>query len=180
MPDARIDALTGRAGDWTTLHWRGWVPLLVGQQGDVLGRYGLAMYQAQCVERQTAILLATLPNSSFLSAQPEERYRFFEAEFSKTLGLLVKSLCQRVKLPAGLEGRLQKARELRNWLAHRYFWERADAILTSDGRNQMISELQEAADYLDKVDDELTLISVAWSRAVGDVSPHLPQASRSV
>lgn len=133
----------------------------------MLALYGLAMHHAQCVERETAILVATLANPDFLTALPEENNRSFETQFSKTLRPLIQALSVRVKLPADLGERLQEALRVRNWLAHRYFWERAASILTHEGRRRMLSELEEAADFLNAVDDELTVIAEAWRECVG-------------
>jgi hypothetical protein len=125
------------------------------------------MYHAQCVERQIGILLAMTFNPDFLRTSAEERDRFLDREFAKTLGRLVATLRQRINVPDGLDGRLRRAVELRNWLAHEYFWQRPGSILTWDGRERMIAEIQEAADFLNAVDEELTNITDNWLARVG-------------
>jgi len=147
--------------------WRQNLPLEAQQRRETFARFGLAMYQAQCVERQVAILLATTHNQQFLQTAPEDRDRFFDAEFSKTMGRLVRDLRQQTTPAPEFESRLRRAVELRNWLSHHYFWERAGSILTWDGREKMISELQEAADFLDEVDGELTAIGEEWFERAG-------------
>jgi hypothetical protein len=129
---------------------------------DTFAYFGLAMFRAQCVEKQLAILLASTLNPDFLRATPEERDRYFDAEFDRTLGQLVRSLRATLPMPQALEGRLARALILRNWLAHEYFWQRAPSALTRNGRDQMIVELQEAADYLRSVDQELTDVTDSW------------------
>ena len=52
--------------------------------------------------------------------------------------------------------------DLRNWLAHRYFSERAINILTLEGRKEMIFELQEKEDFLKELDAEFTVILNKW------------------
>lgn len=52
------------------------------QRRETFARFGLAMFQAQCVERQIGILLATTLNRDCLRLPPEERERLFEMEFA--------------------------------------------------------------------------------------------------
>lgn len=147
--------------------WQEDLPAEAAQRRETFARFGLAMYQAQCVERQIGILLATTFNPDFLRTSPGERDRFFEREFAMTLGRLVTSLRRCIDVPHGLDQRLRRAVELRNWLAHEYFWQRPGSILTWDGRERMIAELQEAADFLDAIDEELTSIADNWLHRVG-------------
>ena len=65
-------------------------------------------------------------------------------------------------LPPTLENRLHEAVELRNWLAHRYFSERGINILTLEGREKMICELQDKADFFEQLDAEFTAILTKW------------------
>jgi len=132
------------------------------QSRDSLAFYGLAMFRAQCVETQLAILLATTLNPAFLRTPPDDRDRYFEAESAKTLGHLLTSLRDSVPIPESLEGRLVRALRLRNWLAHRYFRDREVEALSWDGREKMIAELADAAEFLREVDLELTAVSEAW------------------
>lgn len=129
---------------------------------ETFARFGLAAYQAQCVEKQLAILLASAHNPGFLSVEPDKRERFFQVEFEKSLGQLVRRLRERVSINPDLEERLRRALSLRNWLMHDYFWDRAAEVMTPSGQSRMIPELQEAADFLATVDEELTEISKAW------------------
>jgi hypothetical protein len=50
---------------------------------------------------------------------------------------------------------LRRAVKLRNLLAHHYFRKRAAAFMTSEGRNEMIRELREAAEFFKDVDAKL-------------------------
>lgn len=137
------------------------------QRRETFARFGLAVYQAQCVEQQLGILLATTLNPEFLRASAEVRERFFGSECGKTLGQMVASIRKRVAVSSALLARLERAVKVRNWLAHQYFFLRGLAILSSAGRDQMIEELQEAADFLGEVDTELTGITVKWLEFLG-------------
>jgi flagellar basal body-associated protein FliL len=56
-------------------------------------------------------------------------------------------LSQRADI-AHLEDELTKAVRLRNLLVHRYFRERAAALVTEEGQNQMLDELRQAILFL--------------------------------
>jgi hypothetical protein len=62
---------------------------------------------------------------------------------------------------------LRRALVVRNHLAHNFFAEADRAILSTDGRERLISELSEAADFLASVDAELTGIYENWMIARG-------------
>lgn len=147
--------------------WLKELPPSAAQRRETFARLGAAMYYAQCVEQQLAILLATTLNPDFLNASPEERDRFFDEELRKTLGRLVEALRQRISVSADTEKRLNRALQRRNWLAHNYFRERALDILTWEGRQRMIVELQETADDLRILDEELTRITESWLERLG-------------
>ena len=126
------------------------------QNREVFARFGLAMYQAQCLERQLAIILATKHSPDPSRVAPEELEETFELQFSKTFGKLVEEIGKLVQLSDDECGRLNEALVKRNWLAHRYFWERAYDILTERGRAKMIQELQEVSDFLSSLDAVFT------------------------
>lgn len=125
------------------------------------------MFFAQCVEKQLGILLASTFEPSFLSSTPEKRDDYFDRELGRTLGELLSRLRQTTPIPEALEGRLVRALRIRNWLAHGYFWDRAAAGLTPSGRQGMVVELNEAAEFMRSVDHELTGVSEAWLIAQG-------------
>jgi hypothetical protein len=137
------------------------------QRRETMARYGRAMYFAQCVEKQLAILTATTLKEDYLRVTPEDRERYFETEFQRTLGMLVAKIRAVTPVPLAIEGRLVRAVRLRNWLAHEYFWDRAWQILTVQGRAEMIVELDAAAEFLESLDGELTGVSDSWLARVG-------------
>jgi hypothetical protein len=124
-------------------------------------RYGRAMFFAQCVEKQVTILASTF-QPDFMASTPDERDAYFDVEFRKTLGKLILSLGSAVLVPSALEGRLRRAVLVRNWLAYEYFWGRSFEGMSIGGRAGMIDELDEAAEFLRSVDEELTGVSIAW------------------
>ena len=134
---------------------------------EVFARYGLAMYRAQCLERQLSIILATKYGPGLTRISGEELDQNLEGLFSKTLGHLVREVSMLAELSEEEEGRLHQALRKRNWLVHRYFWERAVELLSESGRASMIRELNEAADFFDAIDELFTNRTMEWGATVG-------------
>ena len=143
---------------------------------EVYARYGLAMYQVQCVERQLAILLASEYGLGPRKITRSQYDQLLQSHFKKTLGGLRHHLEKAVVLPNDFEKTLRVALEKRNWLAHRYFWERAGHFVSEKGRSKMVLELQEAIDYFENLDTKLTEISDAWARRHNITSKDLERA----
>ena len=78
--------------------------------------------------------------------------------FKKTAGQLVSKLKGIVRVSDDLENTLVVAIKKRNWLAHDYFWENSYSIMTTEGREEMINELQELSDYFSKMDERMVNI----------------------
>lgn len=125
----------------------------------VLATYGLAMYYAQCLEVQISMMVAAY-SPNFAQTPPDARDALFDAELKKTLGALARDLGKRKRLPETLLEELRKGVKLRNWLAHRYFWERQEELLSQKGREGMIAELEESAEFLRSVDKTFTDFTV--------------------
>ena len=149
--------------------WESNLPPEASQRRETFARYGRAMYHAQCVERQIAILLATNCNPELQSkgVAPEDWDRYFDDAFKKTLGQLVNTIKKQVEVSASLGARLKNAVSHRNWLSHNYFWERAGPLLSWEGREKMIAELTHVGDELQMLDKELTAVSDKWLKANG-------------
>ena len=158
------------------LEWQEELPFDAQQRREVFARFGLALYFAQCLERQIGLLLASMYNQEFLQVPPENRDAFFDREAKKTPGRMAKDLGNEAHLSPTLECRLRKAVELRNWLVHRYFSERDREIATLDGREQMIFELQEKAAFFEELDDEFTALLRKWFFSMGGTKEELESA----
>ena len=134
---------------------------------EVYARFGLAMYRAQCLERQLAIILATKYGPGPTRISCTELDNIFEGLFSRTLGQLVREVVTLAGLGKDEEERLENALEKRNWLAHRYFWERAVEFLSESGRTSMINELQDATYLFDTLDEFFTNKTMEWGDSFG-------------
>lgn len=147
---------------------------------EVYARYGLAMYQAQCVERQIAILLATEYGPGPKKITRAQYDELLQSHFERTLGGLLRELGKSISLPTDFEKTLRVALEKRNWLAHKYFWERVGHFVSSKGRDKMIMELQEASDYFERLDAKLTEIAESWARRHNVTSKDLQEALEKI
>ena len=134
---------------------------------EVYAKFGLAMYQAQCLERELAIALATVYGARANRIARAELDRLFESNFHQTLGQLINRMRKTVDVPKDVQLALGQALERRNWLAHHYFWDRAGQFVTAKGRNSMIRELLDIANLLNRTDEQLTDIDRAWATARG-------------
>ena len=81
--------------------------------------------------------------------------------------VLVTKIGKLAELGEDEKEQLQKALNKRNWLAHRYFWERAAAFISESGRESMIKELQEAACSFQALDELFTNRTIEWRETVG-------------
>jgi hypothetical protein len=116
----------------------------------VYAHFGSAIYFAQCLEHglvNALVYVDLIPNHPRPVRSAEEWQRsfdgFMDREFENTLGQLIRKLGRVAALPADLASRLENALHVRNWLAHDYFRERATEWLSREGRERMISELEE-------------------------------------
>ena len=139
-----VDASQGKSPDTIMNRWH--IDSESEQIREVYTWFGLAMFHAQGLERQLAIVLTTkyVPDPTRVSITAFDN--ILERLFSRTLGQLLKEVGTLTKLSEDEEERLQKALGKRNWLAHHYFWEWSVDFLSGPGRTSMIKELQELTD----------------------------------
>jgi hypothetical protein len=146
---------------------------------DVYAHYGLAMYHAQCLEHGIVLALVSAKlfaqeravaesTGKFSLSDFERRFDIFmDEQFDLTMGGLISRLRTSSKLATSFDTDLTNAKQLRNFLAHRYFRERAHAFISKIGRKSMLAELQEAQQLFERVDQELARASNTFAQAVG-------------
>ena len=132
---------------------------------EVFARFGLAIYNAQGLERALVIILATKYGPGPSRITRTQLDKIFERLESKTLGHLVDKIVRHISEDE--QARLEKALRVRNWLAHEYFWERATTVVSETGRSSMVDELQEAADEFRALDILFTEKTMEWGATVG-------------
>ena len=129
------------------------------QVRDVYAHFGLAVYLAQCLEHgiANALVFADLIPQKADHFPAREQWdedfdAFMGSKFQATLGRLIEQLREVTQIEPDLEALLKRALQRRNWLAHHYFRERAEALVSQEGRRAMLEELQEAQQLFQKVD----------------------------
>ncbi len=120
---------------------------------EVFAAYGLAMYQSQCLERQMALhlVMSRAPKETHYHALEEELAQYFGATFGQVADQFVSAGGQRL-----VSESLAGLTDLRNELAHSYFWNRAADFVTGAGCQQMAAALFVAAGRFKSADAELT------------------------
>jgi hypothetical protein len=133
-----------------------------GQVKTVYEHFGLAIYLAQVLEHglANALMCSELLPRRAGKPLPRKQWEaefdaFMEQQFKHTLGRLIQRLNSTSPVPDDLEELLTAALVKRNFLAHHYFREHADAFMSHRGREEMIAELQEAQKLFEKADDRL-------------------------
>jgi hypothetical protein len=109
---------------------------------DVYAHYGAAAFFAQVLEKNLIGFLLLQARA----ADPElTRQGFDDLESrlhtKRTLGQLLKDVQAQVSYDGKSEELMNRALDHRNFLMHRYFWERAEDFMTPAGRETMLTEL---------------------------------------
>lgn len=134
---------------------------------EVYAKYGLAMYTAQCLETGLVNLLTALKMKQGDKMTRSDIDSFFEENYKKTLGGLISSLRQSMEISENLESDLGELLDLRNYLAHRYFREKAVDLMKEGGRRNMLSELDVIRLKLEDGDKRIDLIFSAYRKKFG-------------
>jgi hypothetical protein len=132
---------------------------------EVYAYFGLTIYSVQCLEQAMVHLIVFLdhfpkavPIFSTTEKWEEDFDKFFDGERQRTMGQLLGRL-QKLGIPCEeLKTKLKEALKKRNWLTHSYFSDRAMEFMNENGRNKMILELGQAAEYFKSIDEEVSSI----------------------
>jgi hypothetical protein len=123
---------------------------LTTDMSEVFAAYGYAAYFAQLLEYDLVSVWMLDSINQGLSLTWEDLFQF-QCEWSKkTLGVLLRPLKQSALLPDDLKEFLETIRRTRNTLAHDFFLNVADDLLSSDGRERAKARLDEMAAVLMK------------------------------
>jgi hypothetical protein len=125
---------------------------------DLYATFGLAYYQSECLHRGLCIALAYLglPQADFLTSPRVEE--LLAQSFSLTLGEVAEKL--EGVLPAEWNTEIRKAVEIRNFLAHHFWFDRAHLMHNTNNIRLLIAELHGYADKFDKLDAQIS----EWSK----------------
>lgn len=133
---------------------------------DVYAFFGLAIYNAQSLERELAMVVA--------ASRTIERFTAWDYDdtlaqsVDSTFGALVTKFSEVAEPQVKpLLADLERAVELRNELVHRYFWNRAVNFASNEGRTRMLEELKEIGDHFDTLDKKLSEWTHEFMRSKG-------------
>jgi len=112
---------------------------------EVYSRYGLAMYMAQVLEHgmvNADIVIRTLGTRATHADEASWHAAFdeaYEVGLARTYGNMLKQIERLEGFPADLLARLRQAKEDRDVLAHRFFWQNDISFMSQPGRTAMIA-----------------------------------------
>jgi len=134
---------------------------------EVYAHAGLALYWAQCLEKSLENFLCLHSRLTGV-CMTLEQFDALEARVEAlTLRDLLKDTRKKVRFKAGAEELLTEALTRRNFLAHRFFKERAEDFMSKSGRDRMIAELQEIQECFRRADVVGSVICKALQQALG-------------
>ena len=121
-------------------------------------RYGLAMYFAQVVEAglKNALVTAKLPTEKLSTIEDFEES--WELNFKASMGKLLRRFQAHLGDDAVFAEDLYLALELRNQLAHHFFWDHASDATTFEGRERMMAECEAAVEHFQAIEQRLTAV----------------------
>jgi len=140
------------------------------QEREVYARYGSAMYYGQALEAELkgALVLAKLRDSSILSQDDFDET--WTRNFKATMGTLLTRFEPYSTDDHELSEDLQLGLRVRNQLAHHFFWDHTDDLLTAPGRQRMINECAAAVALLDDLRGRIWAVSLRYADAMGIVT----------
>ncbi len=130
-------------------------------------QYGLAAYCAQCFEKHLINFLLLHAQATNTAVTLKELDDLEEVLHKKTLGKLLKEIGAVMSHNSSSEQLVNTALKRRNFLTHRYFWERAYEFMSSEGRVQMIAELEELRDLFERAEFFALALCQAAAKAAG-------------
>ena len=144
-----------------------WIPEELDPEADqirqVYAKYGVAMYYAQVLEHGLAnFIVASRAGETGIDPQ-----RLWDELFAMTMGQQMRQALMEAELSNTLIDRLKRALRIRNVLAHHYFRERAEQMLSVHGRISMLDELEDMRAELEATDNALEPITHRLLEAKG-------------
>jgi hypothetical protein len=116
------------------------------------------MSQAQVLEHgivNTMLVFCLMPTMGAHATEESWQAafdRFYDAEFGKTFGNMLKGLASIKDFPSDLLERLRGAKVERDHLAHRFFREHDMDFMTREGRTRMIAECEDLIERFGELD----------------------------
>jgi hypothetical protein len=142
------------------------------QVREVYAQFGLTVYLAQVLEKGVvnAVTLAEAIDQHDVrpSVPFPDLYDTLEAANARLpLGPLLKKFGRYVSEDPALLGSLTGALERRNHLAHHFFWDHANDMMSAAGREEMLAELLLLAEQMHQTDQLVTPVVRRQLRDIG-------------
>jgi hypothetical protein len=137
------------------------------QLRDTYAHAGLTLYLAQCFEMSLENFLFLLHRLTNERVTVEELLAVEAANQKKTLGSLLKSVKSLCNFGDGSVDHLDKALKDRNYLAHRFFKDHGESLLSAAGRTAMIDALSQMQYTFQVADTLMEAVNRAMGKAAG-------------
>lgn len=134
---------------------------------EVYEYFGRAAFEAQCLEKQIAIVLSYMCAGNHEEITTLRHDELLETNLDHTFGALVRELTMHLSLPTDVRDKLARAVEGRNWLSHNYWWDRASEFASQTGRQDMLTELNSLVGLFSELDRFLTQMFKEWAHTKG-------------
>jgi len=131
---------------------------------DVYAYFGLAYFLSECVHRGLANGFVLLSSAPGVTTRPRVEERFAQCEVM-TMGELVGLV--KPLLPASLHESVDWALERRNYLAHRFWYERVHEQMDPIGRQRLVAYLADTRDQMRALSRALDEIALERYAALG-------------
>jgi hypothetical protein len=137
---------------------------------EVYARFGLAYYHCEVLHRCLCnfYCFSQLPAAGPVTGPRVEEH--LQTAFDSTLGQLLERL--KPVLPPPLLPKLQVALERRNFIAHRFWYERIHLMTSIDGIQAMVEELSLDSELFSELDKEVEKLTEPFHARLG-VTPEL-------
>lgn len=125
---------------------------------EVYAFFGLAAYLAQVLERAAInlVLIIQLPEVNLVTSELYDS--IYEILEKKTFGQLLRACEKEINITEDAKQIVFEALDLRNELTHRFFYERAETLMSEKGRIEIMKALQVVIEKLQKADEILESI----------------------
>jgi hypothetical protein len=148
-----------------------WKPDVLDQHSEhvreVYAHFGLAVYAAQVLEHGLVNFVVVSRTVGAAFADLDARDGFETELFRATMGRQLRHALAEAPIADADVELLQAALRTRNFLVHAYFRERAADMLSMNGRNRMLVELDRMRDELGAADASLGAVTLALMGQAG-------------
>jgi hypothetical protein len=143
----------------------------------VYAKFGLAVYFSQVFEQGLVNLITLLDAANAPGISKETFDGLLSSHSKKTLGILLKKVNKYVKFSPETTEVLETALSKRNYLIHYYFYEHVPSFVTEEGRNKMLSDLEEIRVCLSEADKRIDPVTQALTKKLGFTEEMLQEAA---